>query len=177
MSHTITITRDYQNSEATLSTFKLTDDVTGQVVYEAFGCEPKGPSTDESGKNQRILPGEYSLTFTDSARNGSFTRKFPQKWDPVKFFKEYPKYIYTAECGKRNVTIWIINGTSFDKRRILIHVGNSAKDTRGCYLIGKTRNPSNMTVSNSIIAIDELYSIVLRIGVEKIKYVVKEEFK
>lgn len=174
--HTITITRDYQNSTTTLSTLVVTDE-NNKKIWEGFGCEPGGPATDASGLNKRILPGEYKLTFTDSARNGSFTKKFGDKWNPSTFFKKYPQYKYSQNITGRNVTLWVVNGTNFDHRRILIHVGNSAKDSRGCYLLGKWRNVSTMTVSNSIVALDELYSLVLKIGPENFKYIIKEEFK
>lgn len=174
--YTITITRDYQNSTSTLSTIVVTDD-NGKKVWEGCGCEPAGPSTDVSGINKRILPGEYKITFTDSARNGSFSRKYADKWNPTKFFTQYPQYKYSANITGRNVTLWVINGTNFDHRRILIHVGNSAKDSRGCYLLGKWRNVNTMTVSNSIAALDELYSLVLKVGPENFKYIIKEEFK
>lgn len=175
MSHVINIVRDIESREATLSTFKLSDE-SGKVLWSGFGCEPKGPSTSASGMNQRILPGEYKITFTDSARNASFSRKFPEKWGPIGFFKKYPQYQYSQNIAGRNVTLWVINGTNFDHRRILLHVGNGPKDTKGCYLLGKWRNTTTMTVSNSLVALDELYSLVLKIGPENIKYVIEEKF-
>lgn len=126
--------------------------------------------------NKRIVPGEYKLTFTDSARNASFSRAYPEKWNAIQFFKKYPQYLYSQNAAGRNVTLWCVNGTNFDHRRILMHVGNSAKDTRGCYLLGLWRNTSTFTVSSSIKALDQFYSLVLKIGPENIKYIIKEEF-
>jgi hypothetical protein len=175
MSYTINIVRDVESKTTTLSKFTMTNDITGEVMFNGYGCEPGGPSTTASGKNKRIVPGEYRIRFTDSARNGSLTKKY-SKWNPKTFFKQYPQYQYSQNVTGRNVTLWVVNGTNFDHRRILIHVGNSCKDTLGCYLLGKWRNINAMTVSNSLVALDEFYSLVLKVGPENIKYIIKEEF-
>ena len=176
MSYTFEVIRDLENSTTTLSTNKLINDTTGEILFKGVGLEPGGPSTTASGMNKRIIAGDYRLTFTDSARNASFSRKYPEKWNPIAFFKKYPQYLYSKNSAGRNVTLWCINGTNFDHRRILLHVGNTAKDTRGCYLLGKWRNVNNFTISNSLVALDEFYSIVLKIGVENIRYVIKDSF-
>lgn len=177
MNYTFKIVRDVQDKTATLSTCTLTDNSSGEILFKGYGCEPKGPATSLSGKNQRIPTGVYRITWTDSARNGSFTRKYSTKWNSRRFFTKYPQYAYSVDPSNRNVTLWVINGTNFDHRRILIHVGNSAKDTLGCYLLGNSRNTSKMTVSNSVSTMDEFYSLVLELGVENIEVIYSESFK
>lgn len=176
MSYTVTVIRDIEDKTTTLGTLTMTNDVTNEVMYCAYVCEPKGPSTTASGQNKRIKPGTYHIRFTDTARNASLTKKYA-KWEPKAFFKQYPQYQYSQNVKGRNVALWIVDGTNFDHRRILIHVGNSCKDTLGCNLIGKWRNTKTMTISNSLVALDEFYSLVLKLGPENFKYIIKEEFK
>ena len=40
---------------------------------------------------------------------------------------------------------------------VLIHVGNSKKDTAGCLLLGMSANLANKTIGNSRVACDKLY--------------------
>lgn len=175
MSYTFEVIRDLENSTTTLSTNKLINDETGEILFSGVGCSPKGPSTEQSGKNQRILPGEYTLTFTDSARNGSLKKFYPQ-WNSKEFFNKYPQYIFTKGYADRNVTVWIQKNKEFNNRRILIHIGNSYRDSLGCYLLGKWRNVNKMTVSDSTKAINEFYTILLKVGIENVKLIIKESF-
>lgn len=47
-------------------------------------------------------------------------------------------------------------------KHILIHVGNTEKDTSGCILVGTTVNPSNLTIGNSRIGYSILYNKVIK---------------
>jgi len=56
---------------------------------------------------------------------------------------------------------------------ILFHYGNSAKDTRGCILVGIGRKQD--FVSNSRLAMDLLMKEILNLGGEKINLIIKNK--
>ena len=60
-------------------------------------------------------------------------------------------------------------------RAILIHQGNTAKDTVGCLIVGT--NYSENYVGTSMAKLTELMDAVYAIGVEKVKLRITEQFK
>tara|TARA_Y100000004_G_scaffold8539_2_gene9499 strand:- start:240 stop:698 length:459 start_codon:yes stop_codon:yes gene_type:complete len=54
---------------------------------------------------------------------------------------------------------------------ILFHRGNTAKDTRGCILVGQSREQNR--VNNSRIAMDLLIKEILHLGGEEINLIIK----
>ena len=58
-----------------------------------------------------------------------------------------------------------------DRKYILFHRGNTAKDTRGCILVGLTREQDR--VNNSTLAMDLLMKEVINLGGEKINLIIK----
>jgi hypothetical protein len=56
---------------------------------------------------------------------------------------------------------------------ILFHIGNSAKDTRGCILLGIGRKQD--FVSNSALAMDLLMKEIINLGGEKINLIIKNK--
>jgi hypothetical protein len=56
---------------------------------------------------------------------------------------------------------------------ILFHIGNSAKDTRGCILLGIGRKQD--FVSNSTLAMDLLMKEIINLGGEKINLIIKNK--
>ena len=54
--------------------------------------------------------------------------------------------------------LWLQNVPNF--KDILIHIGNTEKDTSGCILIGKTVDEVKGTLGQSTVAYTELYKIV-----------------
>lgn len=145
--------------DSTLGTITLTNNETGEVLFNGFTCENIGPSTDTPNQDRRIVARTYKMKWTNSSTNRALS-------------KTYPKY----KMGDRNKAIWIQNpeDPKFDSRRILIHVGNYPQDTLGCLLIGKSRNQKVGTVSNSIAAIHELYEVIEKLNIDEIDLVVKE---
>lgn len=146
--------------DSTLGKVTLTENESGTVLFEGYSCENIGPSTDVPQQDKRIVARTYSILWTDSSKNGSLSNIHPK---------------YKLENG-RNKAIWIINNEdkNFAGRRILIHVGNYPQDTEGCLLIGKNKDTNKGTISNSIVAINELYEVIEKIGIENIDLVVKE---
>ena len=56
---------------------------------------------------------------------------------------------------------------------ILFHRGNSAKDTRGCILVGQGSQQD--VVHNSTLAMDLLIKEIINLGVEKINLIIKNK--
>ena len=59
-----------------------------------------------------------------------------------------------------------------DRSYILFHIGNTAKDTRGCILVGLSREQDR--VNNSKLAMDLLIKEILNLGGENIKLTIKD---
>ena len=58
-----------------------------------------------------------------------------------------------------------------DRDYILFHRGNSAKDTRGCVLVGQSREQDR--VNNSRLAMDLIVKEILNLGGENINLIIK----
>lgn len=120
-----------------------------KVIFECFTIENQGKPTDDSGKDKPIMPREYTLSWTDTSKS------VPSKYKGI-------------EANGRNKCLWIHNPAddSFSKRRILIHIGNSAIDTLGCILLGKGFDKNSETITQSTVAIQEFFELVEKEGVE-----------
>lgn len=123
------------------------------TIYTCYTLENGGPSTDTAGQDKRIVARDYTLEWTDTARNASLVKK-------------YPKF----KCANgRNKALWIACDSvmlKFRDRRILVHIGNYPQDTLGCILLGKWKNTQTGTISNSIECVKEFYELIEKIGVE-----------
>ena len=60
-----------------------------------------------------------------------------------------------------------------DRSHILFHRGNSAKDTRGCILVGQTRKQD--FVGNSTLAMDLLMKEIINLGGVNINLIIKNK--
>ncbi len=149
--------------DSTLSTFTLCEIHEGDILKEIFKCfcvENIGPSTDTPNQDKRIMPRDYNLEWTDSSKNGSLAKHYPE---------------YKAPNG-RNVAILLTCDKelpSFRNRRILIHVGNYPQDTEGCLLLGLSKNDKGY-ISQSTDAIKKFFDIAKEIGIDNITLQVKE---
>lgn len=122
------------------------------TIYTCYSLENGGPSTDLSGKDKRIVARDYTLEWVESSRNGNLAKNYPE-------FKR----------GDKNLAILLAcDGVmlKFRDRKILIHIGNSEKDTLGCILLGKGKNVSGGTITNSIVCVKEFYNLLEKIGIE-----------
>lgn len=150
----LTRTRE-PNGDCTLGKVDVIDlqDKQQKVLYSCYSLERGGASTDESGLARRIVSRDYELEWTDTARNGNLAKKYPQ---------------FKCQNG-RNKALWLTCDSvlpKFRNRRVLIHIGNYAKDSLGCILLGKWQSVAHASVSNSIECIKEFYELVEKLGVE-----------
>lgn len=135
---------DLKRENSTIGTVELIKD--GKVIYKCYSCENGGASTDEAGRDRRIIAREYKLYETESGVSL-----------PKKFLKENGK--------KRCISLYTDNLPSFKSRRIHIHIGNAPQDTEGCILFGEVDN-KNGTIANSTNAILKIYDLCFKEGLE-----------
>lgn len=136
---------------STLGQIDLINDE-GEIMFRGFTCENGGESSDESGKDKRIIAREYSLEWTKTQRNSN------------------------SKLGEfKNVALWLKTKDlpSFANRRILIHIGNFPSDTLGCILVGESMSNKGY-INSSVNAIKRLFYKLKDYDVSKIPLIVKE---
>ena len=100
----------------------------------------------------RIPAGEYDVELKPSSRFDS---------DYIKRFgKDFHKGM-----------LWIKNVPGFEG--VLIHIGNSEKDTAGCILVGMIKDYANGKVLESAVAYKKIYSIISKALLNKEKVRIK----
>lgn len=142
---------------STLGKARLYDE-NQRVIFECDTLENGGESTDKSGTDRRIIAREYNLAWFSSSKNGNLAR-------------QYPKF---KLAGGRFQAIQLLNDSvpNFNKRYILIHIGNYPQDTEGCLLFGYGRGRG--TIHNSVKAIKDFYELCEKKGIENITLEIKE---
>ena len=76
------------------------------------------------------------------------------------------------ESGTRDYIHLLVKDVK-DRDYILFHIGNTAKDTRGCILVGLGSQQD--FVSNSVLAMDLLIKEVIHLGGENINLIIKNK--
>lgn len=143
---------------STISDVKLINTETNETIFSCYCCENIGPSTDTSKQDKRIVARNYKLSWTDSGKNASLARTYPE---------------YKKPNGRNTAILLSCDELpTFASRRILIHVGNYPQDTEGCLLFGTVKGKG--TVSNSIACIYKFFKKVEEIGIENITLTIKE---
>jgi hypothetical protein len=129
----ILVDRITSNASATLSNIFIND------VFECFGLEDEFRYEKVIGET-RIPAGRYKVKLrTVGGFDGRYRSKFPDFHKGMLHVQDVPGFEY-----------------------ILIHVGNTEKDTAGCLLVGKNATTLNaLTVPASTQAYKSLYQKVV----------------
>lgn len=128
----------------------------GKCVLECYCVENGGESTDTPNLDKRIVAREYKLKWTTTSI--ALPRKYKNKDKKT----GQGLLLYTDELP------------SFEKRRILIHIGNYPQDTLGCLLLCKYWNGKTGYANNSTLAVEAFYDLVAKEGVENFTLEIRE---
>ena len=153
---------DKQDSKGELSTignFYILDS-DGKEVFRCYSVENNAPSSDESGKDHRIMPRIYSLqwnfTKTSVAKEGFRNVDFESVTALVKesYYSRYHDF-HSKHLGIQLITDEV---KGFNERWIFIHIANSGKDIDGC--IGLGYSLTEIGVAQSTQATQDFYNLV-----------------
>ncbi|EKA0796042.1 hypothetical protein P2U57_000821 [Campylobacter coli] len=148
----ITINRRYTGKTCVIGKFKVLDD-DDKILFECFSLEEDKEGL-ESGKDLRIPEGNYNLKRHSPSRFENTLRSITKKDDTM---------------------INVYNDDVPSSRAILIHWGNTDKDTQGCILLGFTKDNNNESVGQSRQACKEFYDLMHGKNLEDIKLEITNE--
>ncbi|EJW5485749.1 hypothetical protein OCH94_001971 [Campylobacter coli] len=149
----ITINRRYTGKTCVIGKFKVLDDKE-KILFECFSLEEDKEGL-ESGKDLRIPEGIYDLKRHSPSRFENTLRSITKKDD--------------------DTMINVFNEKVPFDRHILIHWGNTDKDTKGCILLGLTKDNNNESVGQSRQACKEFYDLMHGKNLEDIKLEITNE--
>ncbi|ELJ4910907.1 hypothetical protein RTY78_000161 [Campylobacter jejuni] len=149
----ITINRRYTGKTCVIGKFKVLDDEE-KILFECFSLEEDKEGL-ESGKDLRIPEGNYNLRRHTPSRFENTLRSITKKDD--------------------DTMINVYNDEVPASRAILIHWGNTDKDTQGCILLGLTKDNNNESVGQSRQACKEFYDLMHGKNLEDIKLEITNE--
>ncbi|EDP8178843.1 hypothetical protein KDL82_000050 [Campylobacter jejuni] len=149
----VTINRRYTGKTCVIGKFKVLDDEE-KILFECFALEEDKEGL-ESGKDLRIPEGNYNLRRHTPSRFENTLRSITKKDD--------------------DTMINVYNDDVPSSRAILIHWGNTDKDTQGCILLGLTKDNNNESVGQSRLACKEFYDLMYGKNLEDIKLEITNE--
>ncbi|HEG6281688.1 TPA: hypothetical protein SE504_001966, partial [Campylobacter jejuni] len=117
----------YTGKTCVIGKFKVLDD-SDNILLECFSLEEDKEGL-ESSKDLRIPEGNYNLKRHSPSRFENTLRSITKKED--------------------DTMINVYNDEVPASRAILIHWGNTDKDTQGCILLGLTKDNNNESVGQS----------------------------
>ncbi|MGI7653596.1 DUF5675 family protein [Campylobacter jejuni] len=154
----VTINRRYTGKTCVIGKFKVlsNDD---KILFECFSLEEDKEGV-ERNKDLRIPEGIYNL---ERHTGSSFNISGRKTVAGVKVLKDddFVINVYNEEVPL--------------DRRILIHWGNTDKDTEGCILLGLTKDNNNESVGQSRQACKEFYDLMYGKNLEDIKLEITNE--
>lgn len=105
-------------------------------IFTCKTLENKGESTNVPNQDKRILPGFYTCKMTKTK-------------------------VRVPECTNGQALL-LTNpfDPNFEKRRILVHVGNYPQDSEGCILLGESYNVQKGHINNSMKACTDFYKLL-----------------
>ncbi|HEH6263770.1 TPA: hypothetical protein SHR85_001691 [Campylobacter jejuni] len=152
------IIRRYTGKTCVIGKFKvLSDD--DKILFECFSLEEDKEGV-ERNKDLRIPEGIYNL---ERHTGSSFNISGRKTVAGVKVLKDddFVINVYNEEVPL--------------DRRILIHWGNTDKDTEGCILLGLTKDNNNESVGQSRQACKEFYDLMYNQDLSNIKLNIRNE--
>ncbi|HEB9278285.1 DUF5675 family protein [Campylobacter jejuni] len=149
----ITINRRYIGKTCVIGKFKVLSDEE-EILFKCFSLEEDKEGL-ESGKDLRIPEGNYNLRRHTPSRFENTLREITGKND--------------------DTMINVYNDEVPSSRAILIHWGNTDKDTQGCILLGLTKDNNNESVGQSRQACKEFYDLMHGKNLEDIKLEITNE--
>ncbi|EOC4236099.1 DUF5675 family protein [Campylobacter jejuni] len=148
----IKIIRRYTGKTCVIGKFKVFDD--DKLLLECFSLEEDKEGV-ERNKDLRIPEGIYDLKRHSPSRFENTLRSITKKDD--------------------DTMINVYNDEVPASRAILIHWGNTDKDTQGCILLGLTKDNNNESVGQSRQACKEFYDLMHGKNLEDIKLEITNE--
>ncbi|EAH6507504.1 hypothetical protein BFU26_09170 [Campylobacter coli] len=143
----IKIIRRYTGKTCVIGKFKVLDD-DDKLLLECFSLEEDKEGV-ERNKDLRIPEGIYDLKRHSPSRFENTLRSITKKDD--------------------DTMINVYNDEVPASRAILIHWGNTDKDTEGCILLGLTKDNNNESVGQSRQACKEFYDLMYKQDLSKIQ--------
>lgn len=147
------IIRRYTSKTCVIGKFKVLGD-DDKILFECFSLEEDKEGL-ESGKDLRIPEGNYNLKRHSPSRFENTLRSITKKDD--------------------DTMINVYNDDVPSSRAILIHWGNTDKDTQGCILLGLTKDNNNESVGQSRQACKEFYYLMYNQDLSNIKLNIRNE--
>lgn len=151
----IKITRKYQSNTCVIGEFKVLNEK-DKPLLELFSLEEDEEGL-EANKDLRIPPGIYNLIRHSPSRFEASLRKLTGKED--------------------DKMVCVYNDKVKKERCILIHAGNTHKDTQGCILLGLNKADNNESIGGSREAIKQLYNLLYKKDLSNIKLEIINSFK
>ncbi|EAK2411837.1 hypothetical protein K7R81_000823 [Campylobacter jejuni] len=149
----IAINRRYTGKTCVIGKFKVLDDEE-KILFECFSLEEDKEGV-ERNKDLRIPEGIYDLKRHSPSRFENTLRSITKKDD--------------------DTMINVYNDLVPYERHILIHWGNTDKDTEGCILLGLTKDNNNESIGQSRQACKEFYDLMYGKNLEDIKLEITNE--
>ncbi|HEF9821477.1 TPA: hypothetical protein SB201_001694 [Campylobacter coli] len=147
------IIRRYTGKTCVIGKFKVFDD-DDKLLLECFSLEEDKEGV-ERNKDLRIPEGIYDLKRHSPSRFENTLRSITKKDD--------------------DTMINVYNDEVPASRAILIHWGNTDKDTQGCILLGLTKDNNNESVGQSRQACKEFYDLMYNQDLSNIKLNIRNE--
>lgn len=147
------IIRRYAGKTCVIGKFKVLGD-DDKILFECFSLEEDKEGV-ERNKDLRIPEGIYDLKRHSPSRFENTLRSITKKDD--------------------DTMINVYNDEIPASRAILIHWGNTDKDTQGCILLGLTKDNNNESVGQSRQACKEFYDLMYNQDLSNIKLNIRNE--
>ncbi|EAI5960111.1 hypothetical protein BH341_08840 [Campylobacter jejuni] len=147
------IIRRYAGKTCVIGKFKVLGD-DDKILFECFSLEEDKEGL-ESGKDLRIPEGVYNLKRHTPSRFENTLRSITKKDD--------------------DTMINVYNDEVPASRAILIHWGNTDKDTQGCILLGLAKDNNNERIGLSRLACKEFYDLMYNQDLSEIKLEIRNE--